>query len=75
MDCAGVYSHKLGSKWLVGGASNTGGAVLTHLGLTAEKLQGLSALIDPTTPSELDYYPLIKPGDILIVDVARSSRH
>lgn len=26
----GIYSHRLGDLWLVGGASNTGGAVLKH---------------------------------------------
>ena len=27
----GVYSHRLGDRWLVGGASNTGGKVIEHL--------------------------------------------
>lgn len=29
----GIYSHRLGNKWLVGGASNTGGAVLKFFSL------------------------------------------
>jgi D-ribulokinase len=66
----GVYSHRLGDslserhcpRWLVGGASNTGGAVLRHFFTNAE-LAELSDRIDPDQPSGLDYYPLLKPGD------------
>lgn len=59
---SGVYSHRLGNLWLVGGASNTGGAVLRQFFSNAE-LAALSAQIDPSRPSLLDYYPLPKPGD------------
>jgi len=57
----GVYSHRLGDKWLVGGASNTGGAVLKHY-FNNEQLQRLSNLIslDNETP---DYYPLLVKGE------------
>ena len=64
----GVYSHRLDvlgrSKplWLVGGASNTGGAVLRQFFSDAE-IQQLSGSIDPQEESPLDYYPLLKPGD------------
>lgn len=58
----GIYSHRLGDKWLVGGASNTGGAVLRQL-FSNEQLQELSAQIDPSKPSPLDYYPLPKVGE------------
>jgi sugar (pentulose or hexulose) kinase len=58
----GIYSHRLGDYWLVGGASNTGGAVLAHY-FTPEQLQELSSRIDPTQASPLDYYPLLKPGE------------
>lgn len=58
----GIYSHRLGQQWLVGGASNTGGAVLQQYFSTAE-LEHLSAQIDPHVASSLDYYPLIKPGE------------
>ena len=37
----GLYSHKLGNRWLCGGASNTGGAVLRHF-FTDEQLMTLS---------------------------------
>jgi D-ribulokinase len=58
----GVYSHRWGDLWLAGGASNTGGAVLRQFFSNAE-LQGLSQQIDPQIVSELDYYPLLKPGE------------
>ena len=58
----GIYSHRLGDLWLVGGASNTGGAVLRHFFSDAE-LVSLSQEIDPSQPSDLDYYPLLTPGD------------
>ena len=58
----GIYSHKLGDLWLVGGASNTGGAVLRHFFTDAE-LDSLSKKIDANRESLLDYYPLLKKGD------------
>jgi hypothetical protein len=58
----GLYSHRLGRRWLVGGASNSGGGVLlTHF--DSETLAALSARIDPAVPSGLDYYPLSRPGE------------
>jgi len=58
----GLYSHKIGDAWLVGGASNTGGGVLAKL-FDAETLVTLSEQIDPSVESPLDYYPLNKPGE------------
>ena len=58
----GVYSHRLDDTWLVGGASNTGGAVLRQL-FTDDQLVALSEHIDPAMPSPLDYYPLPKKGE------------
>lgn len=58
----GIYSHRLGDLWLVGGASNTGGAVLKQFFSDAE-LQQLSQQIQPDQVSSLDYYPLLKPGE------------
>ncbi|MBF2077208.1 MAG: FGGY-family carbohydrate kinase [Synechococcales cyanobacterium T60_A2020_003] len=58
----GIYSHRLGDLWLVGGASNTGGAVLRQFFTNAE-LETLSAQIPVDSPSLLDYYPLVKPGE------------
>lgn len=57
----GIYSHRLGDRWLVGGASNTGGAVLRQFFSDAE-LQSLSEQI-PNHESLLDYYPLLQPGE------------
>ncbi|XP_031271611.1 D-ribulose kinase isoform X1 [Pistacia vera] len=58
----GVYSHRLDDKWLVGGASNTGGAVLRQI-FTDEQLQKLSEHINPMEASPLDYYPLKAAGE------------
>ncbi|BAT90974.1 uncharacterized protein HKW66_Vig0138270 [Vigna angularis] len=58
----GVYSHRLDDKWLVGGASNTGGAILRQL-FTDNQLEKLSEQINPSQPSPLDYYPLPKAGE------------
>lgn len=58
----GVYSHRLDDKWLVGGASNTGGAVLRQI-FTDEQLEKLSEHIDPMEVSPLDYYPLQVVGE------------
>nr|XP_010918970.2 D-ribulose kinase isoform X2 [Elaeis guineensis] len=58
----GVYSHRLDDKWLVGGASNTGGAVLRQI-FTNGQLEVLSSQIDPLVPSPLDYYPLPATGE------------
>jgi D-ribulokinase len=59
---AGIYSHRWGDLWLVGGASNTGGAVLRHY-FSDRELVALSDRIDPDLPTRLDYYPLLSPGD------------
>ncbi|XP_022747527.1 uncharacterized protein LOC111297148 isoform X3 [Durio zibethinus] len=58
----GVYSHRLDDKWLVGGASNTGGAVLKEI-FTDEQLEKLSEHINPMDASPLDYYPLKSVGE------------
>jgi sugar (pentulose or hexulose) kinase len=58
----GIYSHRLGDRWLVGGASNTGGAVLRQF-FSDRELVDFSAQINPDLPSELDYYPLPAIGE------------
>jgi xylulokinase len=58
----GIYSHRLGNLWLVGGASNTGGEVLQRFFNHAE-LTTLSQQIQPNQASPLHYYPLLKPGE------------
>ena len=55
----GVYSHRLGDRWLVGGASNAGCAVLREQGFDADELAALSETIDPAAaPPHDNYYPL-----------------
>ena len=58
----GIYSHHLLGMWLVGGASNTGGKVLAQF-FDGDAIERLSAAIDPSTASGLDYYPLLTPGE------------
>lgn len=58
----GIYSHRIGERWLAGGASNTGGGVLAAF-FTSDEIERLSATIDPATDSGLDYYPLNTPGE------------
>jgi sugar (pentulose or hexulose) kinase len=58
----GIYSHWFGELWLTGGASNSGGGVLRAFFSDAE-LASLSASIDPSRDSGLDYYPLNQPGE------------
>jgi len=58
----GVYSHRLGERWLAGGASNSGGgALLAHF--TAADMERLTPQLRPEEPTGLDYYPLPKPGE------------
>ncbi|MHB1215765.1 MAG: FGGY-family carbohydrate kinase [Thiobacillus sp.] len=58
----GVYSHWFGDRWLAGGASNAGGAVLRQF-FDDRQLAALSEKIDPTVASPLDYLPLPRPGE------------
>jgi D-ribulokinase len=58
----GVYSHRLGDRWLAGGASNSGGAaLLAHF--SADRMAELTPLLDAARPTGLEYYPLPKPGE------------
>lgn len=58
----GVYSHWFGPRWLAGGASNSGGAVLRQF-FDNQQLETLSARIDPKVISPLDYMPLPAVGE------------
>ncbi|MFZ5524963.1 MAG: FGGY-family carbohydrate kinase [Pseudomonadota bacterium] len=66
----GVYSHRYGDLWLVGGASNAGAGILRQYFDDAQ-LNALSAQIDPLRDSQLDYYPLTKTGERFPVNDAR----
>lgn len=64
----GVYSQPYGQLWLVGGSSNSGGSVLKSFfcpGELSEHTQALSEKISQGSfhPLELDYYPLLSPGE------------
>jgi len=58
----GVYSHWFGTRWLAGGASNSGGTVLRQF-FDEGQLASLSEKIDPTIASPLDYLPLPRTGE------------
>lgn len=59
---SGVYSQPLGSLWLVGGGSNSGGAVLRRF-FTDEQMQALSSDLEPQVDTGLQYYPLNNTGE------------
>jgi len=58
----GVYSHRLGDLWLVGGASNSGGGVLEAY-FSRQQMTALTPALEPGRPTGLDYYPLARPGE------------
>ncbi len=58
----GIYSHRLGDWWLVGGASNSGGAVLRQF-YSEQTLGNMTPRLQPERPTGLDYYPLTTPGE------------
>ncbi len=62
----GVYSHRFNlngkDKWLVGGASNSGGRVLNHY-FTVSEMQALSKQLDVSNSTGLNYYPLLDKGE------------
>jgi D-ribulokinase len=66
----GVYSHRYGNMWLVGGASNAGAGVLRHY-FDDNCLAALSAQINPLQDIPLDYYPLTRIGERFPVNDAQ----
>ena len=58
----GVYSQPLGDQWLVGGASNSGGAVLRYY-FSDKQMINLSKQFNPDISTNLDYYPLLQTGE------------
>jgi len=58
----GIYSHRLGDLWLVGGASNSGGAVLRQ-NFSDEAMAILTPQLNPDHHTGLNYYPLPAPGE------------
>jgi sugar (pentulose or hexulose) kinase len=58
----GVYSHRLGDRWLVSGASNSGGAVLANF-FSQDEMVRMTPKLQPDRPTGLDYYPLLSTGE------------
>jgi sugar (pentulose or hexulose) kinase len=58
----GVYSHRLGDRWLVGGASNSGGKALLRF-FTAERMAELTPLLRPNQPTGRHWHPLPGRGE------------
>lgn len=58
----GVYSHRYQDKWLVGGASNSGGKVLRHY-FTQAQLETMTNKLKPEIATQLGYYPLLEKGE------------
>ncbi|MCT0205679.1 sugar kinase [Synechococcus sp. CS-602] len=63
----GVSAHRLDQRWLVGGASNSGGGVLRQF-FSDQQLAELSRQIDPSRPSGLQLQPLPGRGERFPVD-------
>ena len=64
---AGITSHRVGGRWLCGGASNAGAGVLRQF-FSDEGLNELSRQINPDTSSGLMFRPLPRPGERFPVD-------
>ena len=58
----GVYSHRLGDRFLAGGASNCGAGILARY-LSSQAIEALTPRLDPERDTGLDYYPLPAPGE------------
>jgi sugar (pentulose or hexulose) kinase len=58
----GVYSHRLGDRWLAGGASNAGGTLLRRL-FTPQQIEQYTHAMHPRRLTGLDYYPLPAAGE------------
>jgi sugar (pentulose or hexulose) kinase len=63
----GITSHRVGGRWLCGGASNAGAGVLRQF-FNDELLTELSRQINPDTNSGLIFRPLPRPGERFPVD-------
>lgn len=59
---SGIYSHRLGEQWLVGGASNSGGRVLKQH-FNQQQLDAMTPHIQAEKNTGLDYYPLPAIGE------------
>jgi sugar (pentulose or hexulose) kinase len=58
----GIYSHRLLGMWLVGGASNAGGAAI-RAHFDDDQVTELMLKIDTTRKFDLNYMPLLRSGE------------
>jgi len=58
----GIYSQPYAGHWLVGGASNSGGAVLKQF-FSDKQLSNLTTQLEPDKSTGLKYYPLPATGE------------
>ncbi len=59
---AGITNHRIGGRWLCGGASNAGGASLKQF-FNTQELKELSRQINPELNSGLNLHPLLSEGE------------
>ena len=59
---SGIYSHRINNHWLVGGASNSGGAALLQH-FSRQQLDVMTPQLKPEHCTGLRYYPLPATGE------------
>lgn len=64
---AGLSCHRVNGRWLVGGASNTGAALLSRY-FSSSMLEELSRQMDPAVGTGLQLRPLLGRGERFPVD-------
>jgi len=62
IQAVGVSCHRVNGRWLLGGASNTGAAILTRY-FTSPAIEELSRQIDPQISTGLRLRPLLGRGE------------
>ncbi len=67
INCPGVSTHRVGNRWLCGGASNAGCAVLKRF-FSDKDLVELSRQINPESDSGLKFRPLTFKGERFPID-------
>jgi len=58
----GIYSHRIGDRWLAGGASNSGGDALKRF-IAVDKMAALADRIDARRPTGRHWHPLPGRGE------------
>lgn len=70
----GIYSHRLLNRWLVGGASNSGGNVLLQH-FSQAQLDTMTPQLKPRQVTGLKYYPLPGIGERFPVNDSKKSNN